>query len=177
MGRFQRAKQFNGVVWGNIPFMTPDLQATSDFLFGGLIPVPPEKIQAPQTQALVQGILGLPDLVYYDWELTGQHMNGLLHVTQLFRMFFDKAQLPATSPSIKWFAAAAPGLTETVTTVEKTGPARLFLNRRSDTGLTALELHVLADWIESPTFPAGLNTFTAPAPKRIFPPLPPMPAR
>jgi hypothetical protein len=39
---------------------------------------------------------------------------------------------------------------------------RLVFTRTSTVGFTALELHLLADWMESPQFPRGLHTLLAP---------------
>jgi len=41
----------------------------------------------------------------------------------------------------------------------------LTFARKSTLGFTALELHLLADWLESPRFPHGLHTFPAPPDK------------
>jgi hypothetical protein len=178
MGRFHRATQFNGVIWGNVPFVAPDLRVASgtddDFIVGEMFPT---GMSTNHPQAMFKAILGQPNLVYYDWELTGPCLQAQLRTTQLFRMFFHKPQLSGSSPGLKWFAAAAAKLFETVTTVEEISPTRFSLNRRSDIGLTAFELHVLADWIESPAFPAGLYTFTSPLPQQVPVALPPAPAR
>lgn len=61
-----------------------------------------------------------------------------------------------------WLTNAAPRLGDCVTVVTRTGPAQLTLARKSTVGFTALELHLLADWLESPLFPHGLNTFEGP---------------
>ena len=45
------------------------------------------------------------------------------------------------------------------TAVTRTGPAQLTVRRGSSLGVTAAELDWLADWLESPQFPRGLNTF------------------
>jgi hypothetical protein len=52
-----------------------------------------------------------------------------------------------------------PHLGNSVTMVSKTGPNQLVVGRRSAIGLTSAELDLLADWLESPAFPHGLNTF------------------
>jgi hypothetical protein len=178
MGRFHRAAQFNGVTWGNVPFVAPDLRVASgtddDFIVGEMFPT---GTSTNHPQEMFKAILGQPNLVYYNWELTGPCLQAQLRTTQLFRMFFHKPQLSGSSPGLKWFVAAVSKLFETVTTVEEISPTQFSLNRRSDIGLTAFELHVLADWIESPVFPAGLYTFTAPPPQQVPAALPPSPAR
>jgi hypothetical protein len=46
------------------------------------------------------------------------------------------------------------------TTLAVTAPNRLMLTRNSAIGLSSAELLWLVDWLESPSFPKGLNTFT-----------------
>jgi hypothetical protein len=56
------------------------------------------------------------------------------------------------------------------TVFSKTGPSQLSFSRSSGIGLTALEMQLLADWLQSPTFPRGLNTFASPeTPHKAFP--------
>jgi len=78
----------------------------------------------------------------------------------MLRLLFHKPQLQ--SPATMWLKHLEPILGDSTTLVTRTGPARLSFNRTSTIGLTALELHLLADWVESPRFPRGLHTFTAP---------------
>jgi hypothetical protein len=56
-------------------------------------------------------------------------------------------------------------LDTSTTLVTQTGPAQLSFARQSTVGFTALELHLLGDWLESPDFPRGLHTFRAPSEK------------
>jgi len=72
--------------------------------------------------------------------------------------------MPAESASIAWFKAAASKFGNCATYVTKTGPNQLSFARRSNTGFTAVELHGLADWLESPQFPRGTHTSLAPPP-------------
>ena len=54
-----------------------------------------------------------------------------------------------------WLKAVAPKLGNCATAVTQTGPDQLSFVRRSTVGFTAVELHALADWLESPQFPRG----------------------
>jgi hypothetical protein len=66
---------------------------------------------------------------------------------------------------LEWLLALETRLGNCVTIVTRTGPAQLTLRRGSSLGFTAAELDWLADWLESPQFPRGLNTFLGePAP-------------
>ncbi len=69
-----------------------------------------------------------------------------------------------TSASVAWLKNVGPKLWPTVTDVVQTAPNQLSLKRRSSVGLTALELQLTADWLESPEFPFSLHTLKAPPP-------------
>jgi hypothetical protein len=79
--------------------------------------------------------------------------------SQLVRFALHVAQVPPKSASFAWLRALEPKLGNCVTAVKRTGPAQLSVVRRSGVGLTSAELDWLADWLESPQFPHGLNTF------------------
>ena len=65
---------------------------------------------------------------------------------------------------------SAPLQERTTTFLTRTGPAQLGVERYSTTGFNALELHLLADWLESPQFPRGSHTALAPPPPAPPPP-------
>src|SRR5712672_380435 len=95
------------------------------------------------------------NLVAYDWELTGPRLDDLLYITQLIRAAVHMPQLPTTSYFIPWFEAIALKLGNSGMTVTITASNQLSFVRTSTLGFSALELHFLADWLESPQFPAG----------------------
>ncbi|MCX6896606.1 MAG: hypothetical protein NTZ16_14155 [Verrucomicrobia bacterium] len=167
VGNFARADDGRGVLWKSAPFMSPFVQVVGKepkgFVFGGLFTVAGARTNAAMPAELVKQVLGAPDLVMYDWELTGPRIEGWLHIGQLFRVIGHKAQLPPKSAGLEWLRAAAPKLGNNVTTVTRADAAQLAFNRKSTCGFTALELHLLADWLESPDFPAGLHTSRTPA--------------
>lgn len=172
-GQLERSTDHNGLGWQGVPFMVPFLRSTieggNSFAFGGLFAYPFTNRPAPGL--LFQQATTQTNLVYYDWEATGQRMDDWLHIGQLLRLLFGKADLPPNSASMAWLIAAKTNLVSSVTGVAETGPAQLAFTRISTAGLTALEMHVLADWLESPQFPRGLNTFLGP--QRV----PPRPGR
>ena len=73
-------------------------------------------------------------------------------------------------PANKWLVAAEPKLGNAITEVAKTGPRELTLIRRSDLGLSALELFALVQWIAGP--PAE-EAFRVPASPETSPPAKP----
>jgi hypothetical protein len=91
-------------------------------------------------------------------------IEQLIYIGQFVRLVTRHAQLPVDSASMRWLRAAAHGLGNCASVVNQAGPARLTFARRSTIGLSALEMHLLADWLESPQFPRGSYTLLTPAP-------------
>jgi hypothetical protein len=155
----------NGVAWKNTPFMAPYLQPAAaggrEFVFGGLAPNP--ETNQPPPPALLEAFLGRTNLVAYEWELTASRMEAWLYVGQLLRVIFHQAQLPAKSAAIGWVKAAGLKLGICATVITQSSPQQLTVVRNSSVGLSALELHLLMDWPESPQFPYGLYTMLAPS--------------
>ena len=161
LGRFGRAGAGGGVIWSNVPLTAPFLQPVAlsggDFVFGGLVPSP--LTNRPPPSGLIRTVLGDTNLVAYDWETTGTRVDQWLHFGQLIRFALHVAQVPPESASFAWLKALEPKLGNCVTAVGRTGPDQLSMIRRSGLGVSADELDWLADWLESPQFPRGLNTF------------------
>jgi hypothetical protein len=164
LGKFARATNFNGVIWQDLPVTDPSLRLVStaggDFAYAGMTPDPLTNRPAPP--ALLTQLLGSTNMVAYDWEITGPRVAQWLFTGQLLRMASHHAQMPPKSAGVAWLMALEDQLGNCVTALTKTGPAQLSLSRRSAIGFTAIELHLLADWLESPEFPRGLHTFLAP---------------
>ena len=162
IGHFERSRTGNGVIWTG-PFMAPYVESVvegqSQFAVGGFFPH--VSTNRPPPADLIQGVLGPINLVGYDWELTGPRLLSWLYMGQLFRLVTHKAQLPEDSPCIAWLKAAAPKLGNCITVITRTSSAQISFVRKSNVGFTSVELHLLADWLESPQFPEGLHTFLA----------------
>jgi hypothetical protein len=158
LGRFERAPGDNKVVWSEFFLLKPYLETTvgngAEFITGGLLA--PALTNQPLPAALLQEILPRTNLVSYDWELTGPRIEDLLYISQLARFALHKAQLPGESASLKWMRALESKLGNSGTEVTLAASSQLSLVRKSAGGLTALEIHFLADWLESPEFPKGL---------------------
>ncbi len=69
----------------------------------------------------------------------------------------------------RWLTNSAPKLGNTITEVTAVSPTELRAVRRSDLGLTAVELALLARWLDNPAFPAFAY------PTNMMPGLPPTP--
>lgn len=160
---FQRSQAFNGLEWRGFPFMSPFIRSMAEgeneFLLAGFFPftqpaqtLPPELTQMMATRT---------NLVMYDWELTGPRIEQWIYMSQFCRVVCQKAQLPADSAGLKWLQALVPRLGNSATELVQAGPDQFSFSRKSTAGFTAIELNLLADWLESPAFPKGLHTLLA----------------
>lgn len=158
---FDRALDGNGVTWGNLPDIKPFIKSasasTESWLYAGLLPDDASNA-APAPAGMIQDILHRTNLVYYGWEVTGPRLHPCLELGQTARLIARRAQMPLDSASLTWLAALVPRLGTSATLINRTGAAELTFYRRSTLGLTAPELHLLADWLESPRFPYGLHS-------------------
>ena len=154
-----------GLIWKDTLIIAPVLQPVMvgrrDFLLGGLYPLASGEA-IPLSAEILRPLLGRTNLIYYQAELTGQMLEDDLAMGQLLRLLFQHAQLPTDAAATRWLKKLDSLLAGSATFLTQAGPQRLALERRSTLGLTALELHLLADWLESPQFPRGLHTLLAP---------------
>ena len=124
----------------------------------------------PSLNELLADIASRTNLVAYHWEATGSRAESTHVLGQLLRAITRHPQMPANTPSSQWLEAARSRLANSTTVVTLTKPNTLAFERRSTTGFTALELHLLADWMESPQFPRGFYSTLSP----VGPPLQPV---
>jgi hypothetical protein len=163
MGSFQQSS--NGVTGlVGIPFASPHLEVltndTVEYLYGGFLPLVASTNLLPVE--LYYAVTNQPNLVLYDWELTAARTDGWIFLGQTLRLMLGKPQLPRGSAGLTWLQTTGPKLGNCATALTRTGTNQLTLVRRSSMGFTAFELHLLADWLESPQFPRGLHSLSAP---------------
>ncbi len=158
---FERSQTSQGLEWKGLPVISPFLRSThetgGDFLLAGFMP--PTATNRPPPIELIWQITERADLVWYDWELTGPRIQQWLAIGQFFRFAMYRQQMVSESASLSWLKAAVPKLGNGGTTVSLTAPNQLSFVRRSSVGFSAFELHLLADWLESPDFPRGIHSF------------------
>jgi hypothetical protein len=166
-GNFQWQTNLPGLVWNGALILSPQIKPIivnqQDYVLGGLAPFMEGNTNPPPAEFL-RAVLGATNLIYYQSEQTGRRIEDDLFVTQLFRVIFHKPRLPV-APATLWLKKVEPLLGDSTTFVTRTGAEQLTFTRKSTIGFTALELHLLADWLESPEFPHGLHTFLAPPDK------------
>jgi hypothetical protein len=172
LGELRRTTNVNKMKWIKIPYLEPFLESVTlnqgEFVSTGFGPV--IGTNKPMPVELLQQIIYSTNLVAYDWELTGPRIDGLLYITQIMRAALHKAQLPTKGYFIPWFEVLAPKLANSGMTITLTASNQLSFVRTSTIGFSALEIHFLADWLESPQFPAGLHTLRAPPDQPIHVP-------
>lgn len=161
----ERSPAYHGLTWHNFPYIEPFIRSQEfsncNFIVGGSFPLAP--INEPIPTNLLNQALGRSNLVYYDWEASALRVDQWIYIGQIARFAAGKPQLPAGSAGLLWLRALFPSqLGNSVTEITQIGPHELSFTRRSGIGLTAIELHLLADWLESPDFPFGLHTLNAP---------------
>jgi hypothetical protein len=159
---FDRAPDVNGVTWGNLPNIKPFIKSAGSgadgWLFAGLLPDTNTDLTPPPA-GMINDVLCRTNLVYYDWEVIGPRLEPILQLGQTARQIAHRPEMAMDSSAIGWLGLLIPRLGTSATIVSRTGPAELTFYRRSTLGLNAVELHLLADWLESPAFPRGLHSW------------------
>ena len=154
-----------GILWNNANLLTPFLFCATfdrhEYLLGGLYP-PAGGLPTPPPAGILDSIIKRPDLLFSSVEQTGIRVEDGLFISQLFRVVFHRAQLPPNAAGTRWLKNIEPLLGESISVISRDNPGQMILERESTIGFTALELHVLADWLESPQFPNGLHTLLVP---------------
>ena len=158
-GIFESSTNEHAVLWKGLPLLSPFVTCKTDkgqdYLFAGLIPLLRTN-QPPPAELFSQ--LREPKAVFYDWELTGPRIAAGLYSGQLVRLVFRAGQLPPESKAVAWLKALESRLGNCATLISHTAPNELSLTRKSMIGLNSWEIHLMADWLESGSFPVGLNS-------------------
>jgi len=141
------------------PFLRTGTNAESQYLQGGFGLQSSGKVHLPKE--LHDHITQATNLVYFDWEFTGQTLPQWRYFDDVSRMIFDQAhasRLRAAPVSIDWLVHNITNLSHSVTELRQSTANQLLLTRKSTLGFTALELDVLINWIELPEFPRGMSS-------------------
>jgi hypothetical protein len=136
------------------PIAVPYIQAVhepgGDFFLAGAFPNP------QKTTVLPQGLfqrLGTPNIIFYHWEITAERFPEALQLSQFALMITGHKQLDGNSAAYKWLAKFYPILGNTDTEVVKAGADEMTFSRKAPGGLTAVEMLLLANWLEAVDFP------------------------
>lgn len=145
------------IVWFQLPVAEPFLAACDPrdpgFVMAGVFPTAHYK--RPMPTALYTQVAGRNDLVYYDWEITQERVDGWRHIKNLARML--SGYLPPTTNDVGevWLTDTnvTRNLGNCVTEVTQQSPRELALVRSAPVGLTGFELILLMRWLDDPAFP------------------------
>ncbi|MCX6922740.1 MAG: hypothetical protein NT154_05930, partial [Verrucomicrobia bacterium] len=159
-----------GLNWSGIPMFTPAVEAATNsggsFLLGRFGPLPPPGAAKLAPPELFAQLTSRPNIVYYDWEITQPRLEQWVYLSQTARLAFVRPQMSPKSAAFAFLLAVASKLGNSGTEIILDGPSSMSFIRNSHSGFTAVELHFLADWLESPAFPRGLHSLLAPKPPK-----------
>jgi hypothetical protein len=159
MGEVRWQTNENRLLWTGMPMLSPYLELVTEpsgeYIKAGIFPSPPRK--TPPPAELLNELTGHTNLVYYDWEITGERLGQWRAISDFGWMISGEMLAGSDAPTQKWLEAVAPKLGNCGTTVTVTGLNELTLIRNSPIGLTAFELTMLKRWLDTPKFPLGFT--------------------
>jgi hypothetical protein len=168
------------------PLMVPILQVAPEtngqYLMASFFPLNLRNKPAPNE--LFQHVLGYTNLVYYDWELTGQRLAHWRLLSGMLPVLPKKILLPPSSNSTNnapprprtkspliivenWLSGVTPMLMagNTATEITRTGPAELTIVRQAPFAVNSLELVLLSHWFTGTGSPGVNRNLLPPAAK------------
>jgi hypothetical protein len=164
-GKWEHSTNFEGFIW-RAPVITPFVESLmlpeGKFLCAGLAPL--GLTNGPPPVGTIRSLLENSNAVYFDREVTGPRIEAWMFLGQLSRIIFRRGQITSDASAIAWLKSAGLLLGSSSTLITKSSPTALSINRASTIGFTGLELHLIADWLESPQFPRGLHSTIAKLP-------------
>jgi len=165
------------VTWGNVPLFAPYLtkanSADKGYVVGGVFPPDPNKKPIPQE--LLNEFINKDNLIYYNWEITGQRLEKWNLLIQFAAILSDRReQLVNKTKGIAFITSLYPKLGNTITDATVNNN-ELTITRKSHLGLSALEIAMVTRWLDNPQFPKLTLEWPKPEnaprakPKRIKP--------
>ena len=190
-GTITRRLGTNRMLWDGLFFGVPGISIvtnqTKEFLLLSFAPffAPKSTTTNQIPPALAHRVCDPEDLLFFNWEQTGERLAQWRYCDDASRIIFDAAHRPRLNrymPAIEWAAMGITNLDHSVTDARLTRQNQLTFTRKATVGLTALELDLLLNWLELVDFPRGFSSIFAtnatPAPvRRKVGPQPPTPSR
>src|SRR6185312_8370426 len=111
----------------------------SNYVFGGLFPLtnPGRKPAPPE---LIAQVTSRTNLLYYDWEITGERLDQWRQISQLIAIIKNQFSGNTNLVSERWLKGMEPKLGNCVTEITLANPRELSLVRRSAIGVSSFEL-------------------------------------
>ena len=150
VGSIEKSTNRAVVYWEGPPVIKPFLSAASvphsSFLLAGLFPATVPSTNPIPAELVDQ--LKKSNLIYYDWEITGERLKRWVPVWQLYQMLAKSSVSVNTAPSFRWTGALEPLLGNTVTEATLENSRQIKFIRQSQIGFSGLELVLLAHWLD-----------------------------
>ena len=151
VGDVQLATNRTALLWTGLPVVVPYVQPAaephSSFVTVGLFPVVGQSDKPAPAELLQQ--LNKKDLVYYDWEITGERLRQFIPIWQVAHLVGQQFRPVNTTASGKFLQALKQNVGNTVTAGTLENANRIKFVRQSHLGFTALELVALAHLFDS----------------------------
>ena len=114
---------------------------------------PPDPIKKPIPKELLDEFINKKDLIYYNWEITGQRLAKWNLLIQFAAILSDqREQLVNNTKGISFITSLYPKLGNTITDATLSSN-KLIITRKSHLGLSALEIALATRWLDNPQFP------------------------
>ena len=157
LGQWLSATNNARVLWRGLPLLVPYFgpkkDGSQDFIQGGIFPLTEQTNATPAPAELFAQFESRNELVYYDWEISPARLAAYKQMSQFLDLFLPSAKAEAGTYGAEWLAEIQPKLGNVITEVAVGGPRELVVTRRSQVGMTGIELWLFTHWLDSETFP------------------------
>lgn len=157
LGKWLATTNHTRLLWRGLPIFVPFLGPVDDhgqgFLYGGLFPLNPKTNAPPAPQELFAQIESRKNLFYYDWEIAPARLAAFKQVHPFVNLVIPEAKPGKAAFADPWLNEIQGKLGNVITEITGTAPRELSFTRKSQIGLTGIELWVLTHWFDSETFP------------------------
>lgn len=136
-----------------VPYLGPKTDASQQFIYGGIFPLTEKTNATPAPAELFAQFETRQDLVYYDWEITAARIAAYEQASPFTALFLPVVKAQDGTHAAAWLKDVQPRLGNVVTEVTCPRPEELVVTRRSQIGLTGIELWLLTRWLDSAEFP------------------------
>ncbi|MGZ8900468.1 MAG: hypothetical protein ACXW3Z_10265, partial [Limisphaerales bacterium] len=141
----------SALLWRGLPILVPFIEAAgsphASFITAGLFPARLQDSKPMPAELLEQ--LKQKNLVYYDWEITGNRLEQWIPTWQVYYLVNGRFTPDNTAASSKLLQALKSQLGNTVTAGTLENPRRIKFVRQSHLGATAMELTLLSHYLDA----------------------------
>jgi len=167
LGQWLTATNNTRLLWRGLPVFVPYVGPKQDgeqpFLYGGIFPLTEQTNAIPAPAELFAQFETRKDLVYYDWEITAARIAAYEQASPFAALFLPAAKAQDGTHGAAWLKEFQAKLIElenrdreaknVITEISMSGERELSVTRRSQVGLTGIELWLFTRWLDSTEFP------------------------